>query len=99
MSEKLTVENKLDIIDELKSRASLCGKEWEMLLSFSCDENQEIRLAVSEVLALFPTEESEKIFLMIPIFLSVLLPAIRYISALHRKHCRHSNSRHRITDI
>lgn len=63
MSGKLTVENKLNIIDELKSHASLCGKEWETLLSFSCDENQEIRLAVSEVLALFPTEESEKILL------------------------------------
>ena len=63
MSEKLTVENKLDIIDELKSHVSLCGKEWEMLLSFSCDESQEIRLEVSEVLALFPTEESEKILL------------------------------------
>lgn len=63
MFDNLTVDKKFDAIDKLKESTSLTDDDWIMLSAFSNDKNQEIRLEVSEVLALFPTCKSEKILL------------------------------------
>lgn len=63
MFDKLSVDKKFEAIDKLKESANLDDNDWMMLSVLSNDENQEIRLEVSEVLALFPTIESEKILL------------------------------------
>lgn len=60
---KLSVDKKFEAIDKLKESTNLDDNDWMMLSVLSNDENQEIRLEVSEVLALFPTIESEKILL------------------------------------
>lgn len=63
MFDKLSVDKKFEAIDKLKESTNLDDNDWMMLSVLSNDENQEIRLEVSEVLALFPTIESEKILL------------------------------------
>lgn len=63
MFDKLSVDKKFEAIDKLKESTNLDDNDWMMLSVLSNDESQEIRLEVSEVLALFPTIESEKILL------------------------------------
>ena len=63
MFEYLTIEDKLDFIDDLKQYEYLSNEKWDMLAELVKDEEQEIRLNVSEILALFPTEMSEKLLL------------------------------------
>lgn len=63
MFDKLSADKKFEAIDKLKESTNLDDNDWMMLSVLSNDESQEIRLEVSEVLALFPTIESEKILL------------------------------------
>lgn len=65
MSDKLTSEQKLDFIYELEDKTALNADEWNMISNLINDSSSEIRLAVSELLALFPSSHSEKLLLSV----------------------------------
>ena len=63
MFENLALEKKLDLICELEKLDYLSNNEWDKILKLIDDSSAEVRLGVSELLALFPSSNSEKILL------------------------------------
>lgn len=65
MSEELTLQQKLDIIYKLEDKTDLSADDWNKISELINDNSSEIRLEISELLALFPSENSEKMLLSI----------------------------------
>lgn len=65
MSEELTLEQKLDFIYKLEDKTDLNANEWKAVSELINDDSSEIRLVASELLALFPSTNSEKLLLSI----------------------------------
>lgn len=61
MFNNYTTEEKLDFIFSLEENQSLCIDDWNQIKSFSEDNDSEVRYRVAELLALFPSDESEKL--------------------------------------
>lgn len=60
-----TTDDKLDFIEELEQLELMSKEDWEDISILLQDKDSEVRLRASELLALFPTRESERLLLSI----------------------------------
>lgn len=62
-TDNLLVEKKLNWLYELEEHKAICEEDWHQIISLAFDSDAEVRLQVSEILALFPSKESENLLL------------------------------------
>ncbi len=65
MYEDLTIEEKMNLIYKLEKVKNLTDDEWDKIVKLLCDDSPEVRLGVSELLAMFPSADSERLLLSI----------------------------------
>lgn len=63
MNKKYTAEEKIDLVISLEEKNSLNNNDWSDIKDFAEDKESEVRYRVSELLSLFPSNESEKLLL------------------------------------